>query len=63
MKSQANKHRSHQAFLVGDSVYLKAQPYVQTSLAPRSSNKLSFRYFGPFEIVDKIVVVAEKYYP
>jgi hypothetical protein len=38
---------------VGDQVYLKAQPYVQTSLAPRSSNKLAFRFFGPFTILEK----------
>ena len=35
-------------------MYLKAQPYVQTSLAPRSSNKLAFRFFGPFLITEKI---------
>jgi hypothetical protein len=35
-------------------VYLKAQPYVQTSLAQRSSNKLAFRFFGPFLVTEKI---------
>lgn len=37
---------------------MKLQPYIQTSLANRSSNKLSFRYFGPFKIVDRIGSVA-----
>ena len=44
----------------GDYVYLKVQPYVQTSPANRSSNKLSFRYFGPYQIISKIGTVAYK---
>lgn len=58
MKVQADKKRSFRSFQVGDSVYVKIQPYVQTSLANRSSNKLSFRYFGPFPITAKIGEVA-----
>jgi hypothetical protein len=54
MKAQADKHRSQRSFQPGDSACLKAQPYVQTSLAHRSSNKLAFRFFGPFKITDKI---------
>jgi ribosomal protein L21E len=37
MKKQADKHRVERSFDVGDMVFLKLQPYVQTSLAPRSS--------------------------
>ena len=33
---------------------------MQSSLAPRSHNKLCFKYFGPFEIIDKINDVAYK---
>jgi hypothetical protein len=54
MKFQADKHRSDRVFNIGDSVYLKAQPYVQTSLAPCSSNKLAFRFSRPFTILHKI---------
>jgi len=61
MKVQADKHRSDHNFNIGgDFVYLKLQPYVQTSLAPRAHQKLSFRNFGPFKIVDKIGSVAYK---
>lgn len=58
MMHQADKKRSFRSFQVGDSVYVKIQPYVQTSLANRSSNKLSFRYFSPFTVVAKIGEVA-----
>lgn len=44
MKAQADKKRTDRSFQVGEFVYLKVQPYVQTSLAARSSNKLSFRF-------------------
>lgn len=60
MKTQADKKRTFRSFQIGNAVYVKIQPYVQTSLANRSSNKLSFRFFGPFIIVDKIGEVAYK---
>jgi hypothetical protein len=60
MKAQADKRRSDRQFCVEDYVYLKLQPYVQTSLAPRAHLKLSFRYFGPYKIIDKIGSVAYK---
>lgn len=60
MKSQADKKRSDRSFAVGDMVYLKLQPYVQSSLAPRSNQKLSFKYSGPCKIASKIGEVAYK---
>lgn len=60
MKRQADKNRSERSFVVGDKVFLKLQPYVQSSLAPRANQKLAFKYFGPFEIVDKVGQVAYK---
>lgn len=60
MKTQADKHHSVREFKPDDMVYLKAQPYVQTSLANRSSNKLAFRFFGPYKILDKIGESAYK---
>lgn len=58
MKLQADKNRTFRSFQVGDSVYVKIQPYVQTTLASRSSNKLAFKYFGPFLIIAKVNEVA-----
>jgi transposase InsO family protein len=51
MKSQADKGRSERSFEVGDLVFLKLQPYVQFSLAPRSNQKLAFKFFGLFPVV------------
>jgi hypothetical protein len=63
MKAQADKRRSDRQFRIGDYVYLKLQPYAQTSLAPRAHPKLSFRYFGPYKIIEKIGSVAYKLEP
>lgn len=60
MKAQADKRRSERSFNVGDSVYLKLQPYVQSSLAPRAHLKLSFRYYGPYTVLERIGPVAYK---
>jgi hypothetical protein len=60
MKSQADKRCSQRSFEVSDYVFLRLQPYVQSSLAPRSHHKLCFKYFGPFKILSKIGVVAYK---
>jgi hypothetical protein len=58
MKAQADKHRSEREFQAGDLVYLKVQPYVQMSLAPCSCQKLSFRFFGPYKILQRVGAVA-----
>lgn len=57
---QADKHRVERSFAVGDFVFLKLQLYVQTSLAPRSSQKLAFKFFGPYKILDRVGEVAYK---
>ena len=36
MKRQADKNRIERSFAVGDWVYLKLQPYVQSSVLPRA---------------------------
>jgi transposase InsO family protein len=60
MKQQADKHCSEREFAIGDSVYLKLQPYVQTSIARRPHQKLAFRYYGPYTILQRVGQVAYK---
>lgn len=54
MKHQADKGRSERSFAVGDHVFLKLQPYTQSSVVNRPYPKLAFKFFGPFEILEKI---------
>jgi hypothetical protein len=60
MRAQANKHRREVEYQVGDMVYLKIQPYKLRKLANRFNQKLSPRYYGPYEIEQKIGAVAYK---
>lgn len=60
MKLQADKRRNERHFEVGDWVYLRLVPYQLQSLAPHSNHKLQPRFFGPYEIVEKIGIVAYK---
>lgn len=58
MKAQAdNKHRNV-LYMVGDWVYVKLQPYRQTSFSHTSFNKLSKPYYEPFQISETIGAVA-----
>lgn len=41
------KKRIERELEVGDAVYLKLQPYRQTSVAVRKYFQLSSRYYGP----------------
>lgn len=60
MKSQEDKCRSERSFAVGDWVYLKLQPFVQQSMVTRANRKLSFRFYGPFQVLDRVGEVAYK---
>lgn len=59
MKAHIDKHQTDVEFQVGDRVYLKRQPYSQTSIATRHHTKLSTRYqVDPYQDVEKIGQVA-----
>jgi hypothetical protein len=60
MKQAADKHRREVDFAIGSWVYVKLQPYRQTSLTGEKYHKLSKRYYGPYLILAKVGAVAYK---
>lgn len=57
MTASANKHHCDLQFSVGDWAYVRLRPYRQKSLALTYS-KLSKRYYGPYQITERIGAVA-----
>lgn len=58
MRSYEDSHRRMLEFQWGDKVFVKLQPYRQTSLATRTNAKLAPRFYGPFTVLDKVGKVA-----
>jgi hypothetical protein len=60
MKHQEDTKRTEREFQVGEFVYLKLQPHIQSSVESRSNHKLSFKYYGPFKVLQQVGAVAYK---
>lgn len=58
MKAYADRSRRAVTLSVGDWVYLKLQPYRLKSLAKKRNEKLSPRFYGPYQIKKQIGLVA-----
>ena len=57
-KQYADRHREERTFQVNYLVYLRLQPYKQTSLKNNGAENLKPRYYGPYKVVRKIGEVA-----
>lgn len=60
MKQHADTKRSFRSFQQGEWVYLRLQTYRQVTVAIRKNLKLAAKYFGPYEILEKVGSVAYK---
>jgi len=45
-------------FKVGDMVYLRLQPYRQSSLKQKGAEKLKLRFYGPYRVIRRVGQVA-----
>ena len=57
-KLYADRHRVERSFEVGDLVYLRLQPYRQSSLKQKGAKKLKPRFYGPYKVIQKVGEVA-----
>lgn len=58
MKYFADSRRSDVQFQVGDWVWVRLRPYRQNTLRRHLMNKLSRRYYGPFQVESRIGSVS-----
>ena len=60
MKSQTDRHRTERSFQSGDMVFLKLQPYRQTSISGGRPPKLNPKFYGHFQVLHAVGKVAYK---
>ena len=53
-----DRHRIERSFEVEDLVFLRLQPYRQSSLKKSGAEKLKPRYYGPYRIMRQVGEVA-----
>jgi hypothetical protein len=51
MKQQADQGHSECQFAEGDQVFLRLQPYKQTSLKAKHCQKLVPKFYGPYKVL------------
>lgn len=58
MRKDADRRRTDRKFEEEDWVYLRLQPYKQQTVAQRQNMKLSPRFYGSFQVLEKVGKVA-----
>jgi hypothetical protein len=58
MKQQADQGRFERQFAEGDQVFLRLQPYKQTSLKAEHCQKLAPKFYGPYTVLKHVGQVA-----
>jgi hypothetical protein len=58
IKKQADQGRSKRQFAEGDQVFLRLQPYKQTSLKAEHCQKLVPKFYGPYTVLKCVGQVA-----
>ena len=57
-KQYADQHRMERQFQVNDLVYLRFNPYKQTTMKGKGSENLKSRFYGPYKVIQKVGEVA-----
>ena len=57
-KLYADRGRVERQFEVGDMVYLRLQPYRQSSLKQKGAKKLKPHFYGPYRVIRRVGQVA-----
>lgn len=57
-KFYVDHQQVERTFEVGDMVYLRVQPFRQSSLKKSGAKKLKLRFYGPFKVVRRVGAVA-----
>ena len=57
-KLYADRGRVERHFEVGDLVYLRLQPYRQSTLKQKGAEKLKPRFYGPYRVIGIVGQVA-----
>ena len=58
MKQHADRGHFDRTFEVGDLVYVKLQPYRQSTVVHRRYLKLVAKYFGPYSVIEKVGAIV-----
>jgi hypothetical protein len=58
MKQQEDQGHSEHQFAEGDQVFLRLQPYKQTSLKAEHCQKLAPKFYGPYTVLKRVGQVA-----